>query len=295
MRVGTGNHTSSHRSQHDERSRMCKEQGCHSQRRTLGKSPAGHRGDQNRSSKGYRREHSHSPVHQRGDRGHRGDKSQSLGVHIIRVTATRVQPSTEETGASDVVIMGATGDVSMTRRFTEVDQLVLQSPKRGQLQMLGPAYRQLYGDGSRAVIDSRIVHRYGFNRIRKWQTSWNPGVHECEYPGPALGLMGANAMAGYLGVITMHRCDIHTPSLPQLGTASLVRGRVWRMVNGLPLESALEGMTHSGSAVMSSDSFILTEMFTALARVMIHRRSKLLILLRALPVAEIANSVLPAP
>ncbi|GFO36101.1 hypothetical protein PoB_006260600 [Plakobranchus ocellatus] len=37
---------------------------------------------------------------------------------------------------------------------------------------------------------------------------------------PERGLMWANAVAGYLGVITMHRCDLHIPSLPQVRTAS---------------------------------------------------------------------------
>ncbi|GFO07943.1 hypothetical protein PoB_003444800 [Plakobranchus ocellatus] len=86
--------------------------------------------------------------------------------------------------------MGATGDVSMVRRFTEVGQFVLRSPKRGQLPMLGPAYRAVHEVTSRAVIDSRNIHRSGFSRIRKWHTSWNPGVHRGEYPGPAWGDRG---------------------------------------------------------------------------------------------------------
>ncbi|GFO46615.1 hypothetical protein PoB_007312000 [Plakobranchus ocellatus] len=136
-------------------------------------------------------------------------KVKCLGGHMC----DRNQPFTEETGAIDVIIMGATRDVSMARRFTVVDQLVLLSPKRGQLLMLGSAYRAVHGDASRAVRDSWNIHRCGFSRIRKWHTRWNPGVHGRQYSGPARGLMGASAVAGYLGVITMHRCDLHTPSL----------------------------------------------------------------------------------
>ncbi|GFN92053.1 hypothetical protein PoB_001855900 [Plakobranchus ocellatus] len=40
------------------------------------------KGDQSRSSMGYRRDHSLSPVHQRVRRGHRGHQSQSLGYDI---------------------------------------------------------------------------------------------------------------------------------------------------------------------------------------------------------------------
>ncbi|GFO28972.1 hypothetical protein PoB_005547700 [Plakobranchus ocellatus] len=79
--------------------------------------------------------------------------------------------------------MGAPGDVSMIRRFSEVDQLILLSPK-------------LHGNASRAVRDSWNIHRCGFSRMRKWHANWNPSVHRCEYPGPAQGLMGANAVAG---------------------------------------------------------------------------------------------------
>ncbi|GFN85798.1 hypothetical protein PoB_001230400 [Plakobranchus ocellatus] len=157
-------------------------------------------------------------------------KVRCLGGHMC----DRNQPLTE-TRATDVVVMGAPGDVSMVRRFSEVDQLILLSPK-------------LHGNALRAVRDSWNIHRCGFSRMRKWHTNWNPGVHGCEYPGPAQGLMGANAVAGLhrawwgpvqwqgiWGVIAMHICDLHTPSLPQVGTASLRRGRVWRKVNGLPL------------------------------------------------------------
>ncbi|GFO17426.1 hypothetical protein PoB_004393100 [Plakobranchus ocellatus] len=53
----------------------------------------------------------------------------------------RNQPLTEETKATDVVVIRAPGDVSMVRRFSEVDQLILLSPK-------------LHGNASRAVRDS---------------------------------------------------------------------------------------------------------------------------------------------
>ncbi|GFO46699.1 hypothetical protein PoB_007320400 [Plakobranchus ocellatus] len=94
-------------------------------------------------------------------------KVRCLGGHMC----DRNQPLTE-TRATDVVVMGAPGDVSMVMRFSEVDQLILLSPK-------------LHGNASRAVRDSWNIHRCGFSRMRKWHTNWNPGVHGCEYPGPA--------------------------------------------------------------------------------------------------------------
>ncbi|GFN95395.1 hypothetical protein PoB_002190100 [Plakobranchus ocellatus] len=108
----------------------------------------------------------------------------------------RNQPQTR---ATDVVIMGTTGDVSMVRRFTEVDQIILLGPKRGQLLVLGSAYRAVHGDASRAVRDSWNIHRCGFSRMRKWHTNWNPCIHGRGYLGPAQGLVGASAAAGYLG------------------------------------------------------------------------------------------------
>ncbi|GFN85839.1 fucolectin-related protein [Plakobranchus ocellatus] len=72
-----------------------------------------------------------------------------------------------ETRATDEVVMGAPGDVSMVR-FSEVDQLILLSLK-------------LHGNASRAVRDSWNIHRCGFSRMRKWHTNWNPGIHGCEY------------------------------------------------------------------------------------------------------------------
>ncbi|GFN89981.1 hypothetical protein PoB_001648700 [Plakobranchus ocellatus] len=54
-------------------------------------------------------------------------KVKCLGGHVC----DRNQPFTEETRATEVVIMGATGVVSMVRRFIEVDQLILLSPNVG--------------------------------------------------------------------------------------------------------------------------------------------------------------------
>ncbi|GFN78218.1 hypothetical protein PoB_000472400 [Plakobranchus ocellatus] len=113
-------------------------------------------------------------------------KVKCLGGHMC----DRNLPLMEETRATDVVIMGATGDVSMVRRFTEVDQLIFLCPKRGQLLMLGSAYRAVHGDASRAVRDSWNIHRCGFSRMRKWHTNWNPCIHGHGYPRPAQGLMG---------------------------------------------------------------------------------------------------------
>ncbi|GFN82476.1 hypothetical protein PoB_000898200 [Plakobranchus ocellatus] len=118
-------------------------------------------------------------------------KVRCLGGHMC----DRNQPLMEETRATDVVIMGAPGNVSMVRRLSEVDQLILLSPK-------------LHGDASRAVRDSWNIHRCGFSRMRKWHTNWNPGVHGREYTAPdrgqcsgrpAQGLVGASAVAGHLG------------------------------------------------------------------------------------------------
>ncbi|GFO41099.1 hypothetical protein PoB_006760400 [Plakobranchus ocellatus] len=64
-------------------------------------------------------------------------KVRCLGGHMC----DRNQPLTEETKATDVVIMGAPGDVSMVRRFSEVDQLILLNP-------------ELHRNASRAVRDS---------------------------------------------------------------------------------------------------------------------------------------------
>ncbi|GFN82902.1 hypothetical protein PoB_000940800 [Plakobranchus ocellatus] len=54
-------------------------------------------------------------------------KVKCLGGHMC----DRNQPFTEETRATDVVIMGVTGDLSMVRRFTEVDQLILPVQNMG--------------------------------------------------------------------------------------------------------------------------------------------------------------------
>ncbi|GFN80228.1 hypothetical protein PoB_000673400 [Plakobranchus ocellatus] len=54
-------------------------------------------------------------------------KVKYLGGHMCDCN----QPRTLETRATDVVIMGAAGDVSMVRMSTEVDQLILLSPKCG--------------------------------------------------------------------------------------------------------------------------------------------------------------------
>ncbi|GFN82100.1 hypothetical protein PoB_000860600 [Plakobranchus ocellatus] len=62
--------------------------------------------------------------------------------------------------------------------------------------LMSPVFRDVHGDASRAVRDSRYLHRCGLEWKTKRHTSWTPGVHEREYHGPARGLMGANAVAG---------------------------------------------------------------------------------------------------
>ncbi|GFO17544.1 hypothetical protein PoB_004404900 [Plakobranchus ocellatus] len=76
-------------------------------------SPSGDKGDKNSNLKGYRRDRSRSPVHQRRDRGHRGGCNQSPALH-------------GGGGVTDVVIMGVTGDVFMVRRSPEVHKLFLE-------------------------------------------------------------------------------------------------------------------------------------------------------------------------
>ncbi|GFO36803.1 cathepsin d [Plakobranchus ocellatus] len=175
--VGTGNHDQLSRSPRGVRSLRC---------------------DQNRSSKGYRP--NPSPVRLRGDRGYRGDQRQSLGGHICdsnQSSALHGGDRSHRSGHNDNDWRRI-----MVKRFTEVEQLVLRVQNVGSYA--GPSIQSSVR-GCIKASDSRNVHRCGFNRIRKWKTSWNvPGVHGREYLGPALGLMVTNAVARYLGVITMH-------------------------------------------------------------------------------------------